>query len=300
MNTLMQQLVNGVTIGSFYALIALGYTLVYGIVRLINFPHGDLAAVGSFVGLSVLTAAAASGFPVLAGIGIAFAVAMVVTPAIMVGVLKLVYRPMLKRQAILGLMIVALGVSIAIQNVLQLTYGAAPRAYPDLLSHAELPITGVRITYTQLALFSVSILLMLLLAWVVQHTKIGLAMRALAVDHDAARLMGINVDFTIAVAFAAGAVLAAASGVMIGLYYTQINFLMGFLLGLKAFTAAVIGGIGNIPGAMLGGFLIGMLEALCAGYISGRWQDVVVFGALILTLVVRPTGLLGERVAERM
>jgi branched-chain amino acid transport system permease protein len=223
---------------------------------------------------------------------------MIVTPALMIGVLKVVYRPMLRRKALLGLMIVALGVSMAIENTLQLTYGAAPVAFPHVLPSAELPISGVRITYTQLTLFGVSVLLMILLAWMVQASKLGLAMRALAVDHDAARLMGINVDRTITLAFAIGAILA--SGMMIGLYYTQVNFLMGFILGLKAFTAAVIGGIGNIPGAMLGGFLIGMLEALCAGYISGRWQDVVVFGALIFTLVVRPTGLLGERVAERM
>jgi branched-chain amino acid transport system permease protein len=296
----MQQIVNGMTIGSFYALIALGYTLVYGIVRLINFPHGDLAAVGSFVGLTVLTAAKVSGLPTSLGIAAAFAAAIIVTPAIMVGILKLVYRPMLKRQAMLGLMIVALGVAMALQNTLQLTYGAAPRAYPEVLTVVALPIPGVRITFVQVGLFCASILLMLLLGWIVQHTKLGLAMRALAVDHEAARLMGVNVNFTITLAFGAGAVLAAAAGVMIGLYYTQVNFLMGFLLGLKAFTAAVIGGIGNIAGAMLGGFLIGMLEALCAGYISGRWQDVVVFGALIFTLVVRPTGLLGERVAERM
>lgn len=300
MKMLLQQMVNGMTIGSFYALIALGYTLVYGIVRLINFPHGDLGAVGSFVGLTVLVALLAQGSFVIPAVAAAFVAAMVATPLLMVGVLKLVYRPMLKRKAMLGLMIVALGVSMAIENTLQLTFGAAPVAYPHVLSSAALPISGVRITYTQIVLFGASVLLMALLAWLVMGTKLGLAMRALAVDHDAARLMGINVDRTITLAFAIGATLAAASGVMIGLYYTQVNFLMGFTLGLKAFTAAVIGGIGNIPGAMVGGFLIGMLEALCAGYISGRWQDVVVFAALIFTLVVRPMGLFGERVAERM
>jgi branched-chain amino acid transport system permease protein len=299
-STLAQQLANGATIGSFYALIALGYTLVYGIVRLINFPHGDLAAVGSFVGLSVVSAAIAAGLPVVVVVLAAFGAAMVVTSLLMVAVLIVVYRPMLKRGAMLGLMIVALGVSMAIENSLQLIFGAAPQAFPSLLPNDGLDFGGVRISYTQMCLFGASILLMLGLWWLVQFTKLGLAMRALAVDHEAARLMGINVGRIVALAFAVGAALAAASGVMIGLYYTQVTFLMGFSLGLKAFTAAVIGGIGNVPGAMLGGFVIGMLEAICAGYVSGRWEDVFVFGVLILTLVIKPTGLLGERVAERM
>ncbi len=295
-----QYTVNGLTIGAFYALVALGYTIVYGIVRLINFPHGDLAAVGSFVGLTTFTTATSIGLPPLLAVVCALLVPMSIVPLLMVAVFRIVYRPMLKRKAMLGLLIAALGVSVALENSLQLIYGAAPEAYPNVLPQVSFAIGRVHITVAQIGLFAICIGLMVALQLFVKYTSIGVAMRALAQDHDAARLVGINVDFVIAVAFGIGASLAAASGVMIGLYYGQITFLMGFLLGLKAFTAAVVGGIGNIPGAMLGGLVIGLLESYCTGYLSGRWQDVFVFGVLILVLVVRPAGLLGERVAARM
>lgn len=300
MQAFAQYTVNGITIGSFYALVALGYTMVYGIVRLINFPHGDLAAVGSFLGLTILTGATSAGISLPVAIALALLLPMVITPLIILLVLRVGYRPMLRRKAMLGLLIVALGVSMALENGLQLIFGAAPDAYPSVLPQASFALGQIQVTYVQVVLFAVSVALMLSLQAFVHGSSIGLAMRALAVDHDAARLMGIDVDFVIALAFVIGASLAAASGVMIGLYYTQITFLMGFLLGLKAFTAAVVGGIGNIPGAMLGGLLIGLLESYCTGYVSGRWQDVFVFGVLIFVLVAKPTGLLGERVAARM
>jgi len=224
---------------------------------------------------------------------------MLVTSVINVGILRFAYRPLLKK-SLLAILITALGMSLLLQNAALLIYGPNIVAYPPLVGSGGIQIGGVRASYGQMVFFGISILLMLFLYFFVRYTTVGTAMRALAVDHDAARLMGIDVDRVIAIAFILGAILAAAAGVMIGLYYTQINFFLGFVLGLRAFTAAVLGGIGNIPGAMAGGLLIGLLESYCAGYLSSRWQDVFVFGVLITVLIIKPTGLFGERVAERM
>ena len=299
MSYFVQYTINGLTAGAFYALVALGYTIVYGIIRLINFAHGDLTMIGSFIGWTVLVSFGLQRLPMVFSIAIAVVVAMLVSSVINVGILRFAYKPLLKK-SILAILITALGMSLLLQNSALLVYGASVQAYPPLVGSAGLLLGGVRASYGQMVFFGISILLMVLLYLFVRYTTIGTAMRALAVDHDAARLMGIDVDRVITVAFVLGAVLAAAAGVMIGLYYTQINFFLGFLLGLRAFTAAVLGGIGNIPGAMVGGLLIGLLESYCAGYLSGRWQDVFVFGVLITALVIKPTGLLGERVAERM
>jgi branched-chain amino acid transport system permease protein len=296
----IQYTLNGLTVGSFYALVALGFTIVYGIVRLINFAHGALAMIGSFIGWTLLTSLSLTRLPPLIGIGVAFAGAMLGTALLMLLILRVAYRPMFKRRASVGILIVALGVAQLLENGAQLIFGATDQAFPDMLSGAGFNLVGIHFSYIQLALFHVSILLMIGLYLFIHWTTLGTAMRALAVDHDAARLMGIDVEKVIAIAFMLGAALAAASGVMIGLYYTQISFTMGFLLGLRAFTAAVLGGVGNIPGAMVGGLLIGLLESYCTGYLSGRWQDVFVFGVLIVLLVVRPTGLFGERIAERV
>jgi branched-chain amino acid transport system permease protein len=294
-----QYTINGLTAGAFYALVALGYTIVYGIIRLINFAHGDLTMVGAFVGWTVLVTFGLQRLPLAAAIAAAAVVSMVVTSGINVGILQLAYKPLL-RKSILAILITALGMSLLLQNAALLIFGAGVQAYPHLLTSDGLLVGSVRASYAQMVFFGLSLLLMLALFLFTQFTTMGTAMRALAVDHDAARLMGIDVDRVIAIAFVLGAVLAAAAGVMIGLYYTQINFFLGFLIGLRAFTAAVLGGIGNIPGAMAGGLLIGLLESYCAGYLSGRWQDVFVFGVLIAVLVVKPTGIFGERVAERM
>jgi len=299
MSYFVQYTINGLTAGAFYALVALGYTIVYGIIRLINFAHGDLTMIGSFIGWTVLVSFGLQRLPMAFAIAIAVVVSMVACSLINVGILRFAYKPLLKK-SILAILITALGMSLLLQNSALLVYGASVQAYPPLVGSAGLLLGGVRASYGQMVFFGISILLMVLLYLFVRYTTIGTAMRALAVDHDAARLMGIDVDRVITVAFVLGAVLAAAAGVMIGLYYTQINFFLGFLLGLRAFTAAVLGGIGNIPGAMVGGLLIGLLESYCAGYLSGRWQDVFVFGVLITALVIKPTGLLGERVAERM
>ena len=296
----LQLTVNGLIVGSFYALIALGYTVVYGIVKLINFAHGDLTVLASFLAWTVLTSVGIYHWPVWLDIVAAFAIPMTVAPLIMFGVVRVVYRPMLKRGAMLGLMIVALGVAGVLQNTMLLVYGASPEPFPSLLDYGGFTVAHVHVAYVEIGLFLFSTLLMSLMYYFVHSTTLGTAMRALAADHEAARLMGINVDGLITLAFVVGAVFAAASGVMIGLYYTQISFSLGFLLGLRAFTAAVVGGIGNIPGAMIGGLLIGLLEAYFGGFVSGRWEDVLVFAVLIAALILRPTGIFGERVAERV
>ena len=300
MGVFLQYTVIGLTVGSFYALVALGYTIVYGIIRLINFAQGDLSMVGAFLGWTLLVSFGFEHLPIYLALVIAFVVPMIGTAVVNLGILQFAYKPLLRR-SLLAILITALGMSLLLQNAAELIWGAAIEAYPPNL----LPLSGffvgpVHVTYVQIALVTASLLLMGGLVAFVQGTTMGTAMRALAVDHDAARLMGIDVDAVIRIAFVLGAMLAAASGVMLGIYYVQIHFTMGFLLGLRAFTAAVLGGIGNIPGAMVGGLLIGLLEAYTTGYLSGTWEDVVVFGVLITVLIVKPTGLFGERVAERM
>lgn len=299
MSLFLQLLANGLTVGSFYALTALGYTMVYGIVRLINFAHGDLVMIGAFMGWSALSYIAGQDLPVVAAIALALVVSMLLTGALGLFIERFAYQPLL-RSARLSILITALGASLALENGVQLGYGAGFKAYPHLLPLSTFSVGDADISLIQIGIFAISLLLMLGLYLFVHGTTVGTAMRALALDQDAARLMGINVEFIIQLTFFVGSVLAAAVGVMMGLYYSEISFIMGFLLGIRAFTAAVIGGIGNIPGAMLGGMVIGLLEAFTSGYVSSRWSDVFVFGALILTLMFRPTGILGERVVERM
>ena len=299
MQIALQQLVNGLTVGAFYALIALGYTMVYGIIRLINFAHGDIYAVGAFLGLSVfgLLAVLHVGNGVLATL-LALIVSMGATGLLGVLLYRAAYRPLL--HARLSILISAIGASLTLEYGLFLIYSPSFLVYPHLFGRAGPSWGSIQVSWLQVLIFASSMVLMAALYLLVHRTKVGMAMRALAINQDAARLMGINVDRVIALTFFLGSVLAAFAGVLTGLYYSQISFLMGFLLGLKAFTAAVLGGIGNIPGAVLGGFLLGVLESLAAGYFSSRWKDVFAFAILIIILVVRPRGLLGERVVERM
>ena len=299
MEIALQQLVNGLTVGAFYALIALGYTMVYGIIRLINFAHGDIYAVGAFLGLSLygLFALLHIDHPVVTTL-LALVVSMGLTGLLGVLVYRVAYRPLLRAR--LSILISAIGGSLTLEYGLFLIYSPSFLVYPHLFGRAGPSFGDIQISWLQILIFVSSIVLMGALYLLVHRTKIGMAMRALAINQDAARLMGIDVDRVIALTFFLGSVLAAFAGVLTGLYYSQISFLMGFLIGLKAFTAAVLGGIGNIPGAVLGGFLLGILEGLAAGYFSSRWKDVVAFAILIIILVVRPRGLLGERVVERM
>ena len=300
MGAFLQYTVIGLTVGSFYALVALGYTIVYGIVRLINFAQGDLSTLGAFLGWTLLVTFGLQQLPLPLAIVIAFVVPMLGTAGVNLVILEVAYKPLFNK-SMLAILISALACSLIVSNGIEAKFGPRIEAYPPSLLPAEGMFLGtVHVTFVQIALVAVSLLLMGGLVAFVQGTTLGTAMRALAVDHDAARLMGINVNQVIRLAFVLGAMLAAASGVMLGLYYVQIQFSNGFLLGLRAFTAAVLGGIGNIPGAMAGGMLIGLLEAYTTGYLSGKWEDVIVFGVLITVLVIRPTGLFGERVAERM
>jgi branched-chain amino acid transport system permease protein len=216
-----------------------------------------------------------------------------------VAIARVAYQPLLRAPR-LSILITALGISLLLENGVLIAYGAGFRTYPHLLTHTGFDVMQVHVTFAQIGIVAASFALMIALYLFVHHTFIGTAMRALAIDQDAARLMGIDVERLIQLTFFIGSALAAVAGVMEGLFYTQINFFMGFVLGLRAFTAAVLGGIGNIPGAMVGGFLIGLLEAFGAGYVSSQWTDVFVFGVLIAVLVVKPTGLFGERVVERM
>jgi branched-chain amino acid transport system permease protein len=299
MSEFLQLVIAGLTTGSFYALIALGYTMVYGIVRLINFAHGDIFMVGAFVGWTLLSILAASHLPWGIALFIAALLSMTITGGLGVFVERFAYQPLLSAPP-LSILITALGVSLALENGILLLFGPGFKTYPHLISMAGFSVAGAQISDIQIAIIILSFLLMAALYLFVHHTFIGTAMRALAVDRDAARLMGINVERVIQITFFLGSALAAAAGVMEGLYYTQISFFMGFVVGLRAFTAAVLGGIGNIPGAMVGGLIIGLLESFSAGYISSRWTDVIVFGVLIGTLVIKPTGIFGERVVERM
>ena len=300
MGAFFQYTVIGLTVGSFYALVALGYTIVYGIVRLINFAQGDLSTLGAFLGWTLLVSFGLQQLPLPIALVITFVIPMLGTAAVNLVILEIAYKPLFNK-SLLAILISALACSLILSNGIEWVFGPRIEAYPPSLLPAEGMFLGtVHVTFVQIALVVVSLLLMGGLVAFVQGTTVGTAMRALAVDHDAARLMGINVNQVIRLAFVLGALLAAASGVMLGLYYVQIQFSGGFLLGLRAFTAAVLGGIGNIPGAMAGGMLIGLVEAYTTGYLSGKWEDVIVFGVLITVLVIRPTGLFGERVAERM
>jgi branched-chain amino acid transport system permease protein len=295
----LQYTVNGLTAGSFYALVALGYTMVYGVIRLINFAHGDFYMVGAFVGWSVLGWMGGTHWPVAVVLLIALAFSIVATGALGVLSARVVYQPLLRAPR-LSILISALGLSLALEYGVEGLYGAGFESYPSYLAGQAFSLGGVSVTVAQTGVFAAGLLLMTVLHLFVQQTPLGTAMRALAMDQDAARLMGINVERVILLTFLIGSSLAAAAGFMTGLYYGQINFLMGFLLGLRAFTAAVLGGIGNLPGAMVGGLLIGLLESYASGYVSGAWKDAAVFGALIAILVVRPSGIFGERVVERL
>jgi branched-chain amino acid transport system permease protein len=312
----VQLTVNGVTLGSLYALIALGYSMVYGILKLLNFAHGDVYMVGAFIGYGVLTAFDGPLSPNIALVPLIvlmFLAAMLGSGLLGVVIERFAYRP-LRDAPRLAPLISALGVSFFLQNSALLLLGAQFRSYdsfllgsdqpelfvPGPLVDAVLVINGVNVQLIQLIVLVVTLALMVALTVLVARTKLGKAMRATAFDREAAAMMGINVDRVIASTFFIGSVLAGAAGVMFGLLFSQVFHLMGFLAGLKGFTAAVVGGIGSIPGAMLGGLLVGLTEAYAAGYLGGRWSDLTVFAILIFVLLVRPSGLLGARAIQKV
>jgi branched-chain amino acid transport system permease protein len=297
----MSQLIwNGLFVGSFYALVALGYSMVYGIIKLLNFAHGDIYMLGAFAGFGLLTMAGAlaTSGSFLALI-VVLIVAMLATGTAGLVLERVAYRP-LRASPRLSVLITAVGASFALEYGMRLVAGPNPQVYPVRLEGTTLHLLGARITVEQAALVAIAVLLMIGLQWLIMGTGTGRAMRAIAQDPKASLYMGINVNKVIARTFFIGSALAGAAGVMAGAYYGKIDFLMGFIIGLKAFTAAVIGGIGNIKGAMLGGLVLGMLETFGTHWLGGEWRDVFAFGFLILFLTLRPTGLLGERVTERV
>lgn len=321
---LLEQTVNGVTLGGLYALIALGYTLVYGILLMINFAHAELFMMGGYVGLGVLKVlsdpAIAERFGFLAPFQsfftagtFGFLMLMVATfgiSAIVIGIMgvlieRFAYRP-LRHAPRLAPLISAIGVSIFLQNAVLLWISSKQLPYSRADGSAFVPIKtafsfgGVTVTTMQLFIVMSSILLMLLLDTFVSRTKIGRAMRATSQDRDAAGLMGIDINYIIALAFFIGPALGAIAGVMNGMYYGSVKFNMGFIPGIKSFTAAVIGGIGNLRGAMLGGFLLGIVESFGSAFLSNAYRDVIAFIVLVLVLIFRPGGLLGEAVAEKV
>lgn len=327
MDILLQQLINGLTTGSVYAIVALGYTMVYGVIQLINFAHGEVVMIGAMVAFTVIMALLGANLPpafiVVCGVIAAIPVCMAIGYLLE----RLAYRP-LRHAPRLAPLITAIGMSIILQHIALLIWGRDPLAFPQIIENTSFTLGGAAISTVQIIIILLAWVLMGGLTWFVYRTKFGVAMRATAEDVRIAALMGIDADRVIAATFVIGAALGAVAGVMVWAYYGIAHYTMGFTLGLKAFSAAVLGGIGNLAGAMLGGVLLGIVEALGTGYISEvsdlcRWpligqmlsercsaeghlvlfgsnyQDVFAFLVLILVLVFRPSGLLGERVAER-
>lgn len=289
---LIQQLINGISLGSIYALIALGYTMVYGIIRLINFAHGDIYMLGAYIGFFCTTFLGMSFFPALI---------IAMAGAALTGVIieKAAYRP-LRHAPKIAVLITAIGVSLLLEYGGMYLVSPQPRTFPAVFPSVIYDIGGIVINSQQVVILAISLALMVILTYVVHRTKIGKAMRAVSYDTDAAKLMGIDVDQVISFTFAIGSGLAAAAGVLVGIYYNSIDPLMGIMPGLKAFVAAVLGGIGIIPGAMLGGIIMGVVEALVSGFISSTFRDAAAFGILIVILLFKPSGLLGKNVREKV
>ena len=298
MTTFLQQLVNGISLGSIYALIALGYTMVYGVLRLINFAHGDVYMLGAYAGY-YLSRKLKGAEPSLGGALLVMLGAMLACAIVGVIIERFAYRPV-RRAARLTLLITAIGVSLFIENAAQLVFGPDPKFFPSLAPRADFIVGGVRLTSEQLTVIAVSFILMILLRFFILKTRTGKAMRAVSFNLDAAKLMGISTDWIIAITFALGSALAAAAGVLIGMQIPKIDPYMGINYGLKAFVAAVLGGIGNVPGAVLGGLLIGTSEVMVVGYLSSTYRDAIAFGILILVLLLRPQGILGRVQKEKV
>ncbi len=304
MEIFLQQIINGLVQGSVYALVALGYTMVYGILGLINFAHGEVVMMGAMVALSALSVMA--GLPPLVSLPLSLFLAISVCMALGYGIERIAYRP-LRHAPRLAPLITAIGVSIVLQNLAMLIWGRDYHSFPQLFANHAHRIGGAIINDIQIAIVIAAFLIMAGLMVIVHRTRLGRAMRAVAENQHAAQLMGVDVNRVISITFMIGSALAAVAGLMVSANYGLAHYYMGFLLGLKAFTAAVLGGIGNLRGAMLGGLLLGLIESLGAGYIGditggfmgSQYQDVFAFLVLIAVLVFRPSGLLGERLAER-
>jgi len=306
MEIFFQQIINGLVQGSVYALVALGYTMVYGILGLINFAHGEVVMIGAMLTLSSLTAMLGWGVPPSLALPLSIVLAMLGCMALGYSIERIAYRP-LRHAPRLAPLITAIGVSIVLQNLAMMIWGRGYHSFPQLIANNPHNFGGAIINNIQIIIFMLALAIMAALMAIVHRTRLGRSMRAVAENQHAAQLMGVNINRVISITFMLGSALAAVAGVMVSANYGLAHYYMGFLLGLKAFTAAVLGGIGNLRGAMLGGLLLGLIESLGAGYIGdltggffgSNYQDVFAFFVLIAVLVFRPSGLLGERLAER-
>ena len=306
MEIFLQQIINGLVQGSVYALVALGYTMVYGILGLINFAHGEVVMIGAMLALSALTALLGLGVPPLLALPLSLGFAILGCMVLGYSIERIAYRP-LRHAPRLAPLITAIGVSIVLQNLAMMIWGRGYHAFPQLIANTPHTFGGAIISDIQIIIFVMALAIMAGLLLLVHRTKLGRAMRAVAENQHAAQLMGVDINRVISITFMLGSALAAIAGLMVSANYGLAHYYMGFLLGLKAFTAAVLGGIGNLRGAMLGGLLLGLIESLGAGYIGdltggflgSNYQDVFAFFVLIAVLVFRPSGLLGERIAER-
>ncbi len=303
MDLFLQQLINGLSLGGIYALIALGYTMVYGIIELINFAHGDVYTLGTFFSLAILALLGVTG--IVTGPMLIVVVAVTILGAMLLcgltGVIieRLAYRR-LRKAPKLAPLITAIGMSFILENIMQYWRGPSPVPFPQLIPNPSFALGVIQIQTKQIMVIVLAIVLMFALQTFVYNTRLGKAMRATAQDKDAAQLMGIDINTTIALTFLIGSALAGAAGFVSGVYYGSTWFFNGFAAGLKAFTAAVLGGIGNLAGAMLGGFLIGLVEAMTTQFIGDQWSNVMVFSILVLVLIFRPSGLLGESLPNKV
>ncbi|MEK5252958.1 branched-chain amino acid ABC transporter permease [Paenibacillus sp. FSL F4-0125] len=301
MEYFIQQLINGISVGSIYALIALGYTMVYGIIKLINFAHGDVFMVGSFIGLFSARYLATAGLPPILVLLISLVISMTISALLGMSIERLAYKPLRKASRI-AVLITAIGVSFFLEYTGVFVLGPQAKGFPEILNKQQYTLFGssIQVDSNQIMILGTTVVLMIMLQYIVHRTKIGKAMRAVSFDMEAARLMGINVDRTISATFAIGSALAAAAGVIFGMTYNSVDPMMGVLPGLKAFVAAVLGGIGSIPGALVGGLLLGTVETEVSSLGYSSWRDGVAFAVLILILIFKPSGLFGKNVREKV
>ena len=299
MDTLLQQIINGLSLGSIYALIALGYTMVYGVLRLINFAHGDVYMLGAFAGYFLANALQLDTNPSVPGMVAVTIGAMAICAVIGILIERLAYRPV-RHHSRLSSLITAIGVSLLLEYGGQVVFGASPRFFPQMIRSETYTLGGAQVTNQSLLIIAMSVVVMFGLEFIVHRTRIGKAMRATSYNLAVAKLMGINTDRVIAFTFALGSALAAVGGVLVALAIPRIDPLMGLMTGLKAFVAAVLGGIGNIPGAMIGGMLIGLMETAISATAYSTYRDAVAFAVLILILLIRPAGIMGSAVTEKV
>jgi branched-chain amino acid transport system permease protein len=297
----LQHMINGLTIGAVYALVAVGFSLVWATLRSVNFAHGDLYMLGAYVALGIgnVVAASAGGWNPLLAIAVILVAAAVTGLLVSLGIERVIFRP-LRRAPEAVPILATLGASILIQNVMFLAFGSAFNSFPVEFPRGPFAVGTARLNVAQVTMVAVAVAVVLALHLFLTRTKLGTAMRATSWDREVSALMGVNVNRVIQVAFAIAGALAGAAGAFVGFYYGVITFFMGFLAAVKGFTAAVFGGFGNVRGALLGGLLLGVFEALAAGYVSGRWKDAIAFVVLILIILVRPTGIIGERLPARV